>query len=54
MDQGTGRRQRAAEGDDGRHDPAGGMAGSALPNFDQRLSTTQGVFYGGKLRRSPA
>ena len=44
-------RQRAAEGDDGRHDPAGDMVCSALPNFDQRLSTTQGVFYGGKLRR---
>ena len=46
--------QWAAEGDDGRHAPAGGMPGSALPNFDQRLSTTQGVFYGGKLRHQPS
>ena len=48
------RQRRAAEGDDRRHDPAAGIAGSALPNFDQRLSTTQGVFYGGKLRRQPS
>ena len=46
--------RRAAEGDDGRHDPVGSISGSVLPNFDQRLPTAQGAFYGGKLGCQPS